>query len=81
MKLKASIKALGPYKGQTKFPFWGEIKEGDLLKVSVEVKTVPRSGRSLYSTLLVVENDKGEEFTDSMTRISKYLSNIEYQEV
>lgn len=68
------------YRGKSKFGFWTNLKEGDVLNVSLSLKDPGRGANGLYATNLVVTCN-GEKFVDSLTVITKYLSKIDLEQI
>lgn len=80
MILKNKFKILSKYKGSTKFDFWKDLSPGQVIYVYMNLKNPGRSERGLYASKVYVQSESGI-FVDSITMVSKYLNNIELEEV
>jgi hypothetical protein len=81
MELSNRIVVKQPYAGQSKFPFWKELKAEDVLVLSVKLASPGRTSRGLYATEVKIQNvTQNTSFRASLTETSKYLSRIKYAE-
>ena len=82
MKLKNTIKITREYQGKTKFDFWLNIKENDLLEISLKLSPTGHGyGGRIYAPLIYAENLRtGEKFGDTINLFQKYLGKISYIE-
>lgn len=80
MQLKNSFIIKSNYSGKSKFDFWHNLKPGDLINISLELKKpgYNQTYNRQYATTLIVSHN-GADFIDSLTAISKYLDKIEVE--
>lgn len=74
---------IGPkgYKGSSKFKFWQELKEHDILEITLELIAPGRNGKKLYATQLKVKKlDTGEVIWGSLSEITNYFSKLDYKQ-
>lgn len=78
LQLKQSIKIIGKYKGRTKYPFWTDIEDGDILTLSLPINGITTHG---YVPRLKIKNDNKDKWSPafSMTETFKYLKNLDYE--
>lgn len=72
---------IGPkaYKGTSKFKFWQELKERDVLEITLELIAPGRNGKKLYATQLKVKKlDTGEVIWGSLSEITNYFTKLDY---
>ena len=85
LKLSNKIKVTGfEQKSKSRFSIISAIEVGDVLELSVKIRSIGRGGNGLYATEVKIANLSKPEIDPSifsLTQISKYLSNILYEEV
>lgn len=80
LKLAASIAITSPYKGTTKFEFWKNLREGDIIKVYMELTPTGSNRGKIYAPMIKAKhNDR--VFSDTINSFQKYLSKIGYEEL
>lgn len=81
MILSTKIKITGTYKGDSKFPFWSGLKEGDVVEVSTPLKKIRRHSYGSYAPGINFKNlSDGTTFNTTMSMAANYLKKIEYDE-
>ena len=82
MKLTNKIVVTKKYDGKSKFPFWENIKEGDMLEVSLDLKPTGHGygGRTYAPTISIKNISTDEIFKDTINSFQKYLGKISYKE-
>jgi hypothetical protein len=85
LKLKTQIVVNEPYKGKSKFEFFTKMRVGDVIEIYTFIQPIARGSHSgLYATQVVVKNltqPDINDFSDSITGISKYLEKIQFTEI
>lgn len=78
MKLRNKVKALGTYTGKTKFDFWKNIEEGDVLSLETEISRAHTRG---YAEGINIINIRTEEtWRATFTECINYFSNLKHEE-
>lgn len=76
--LSSELIIKGKYKGSTKFEFFKDLKEGDLVEISMNLKKQGRGRSGLYAPEIKLKcNNK--TFNCSLNQTMNYLGNIEYE--
>ena len=82
MILKNRVFVTDTYKGKSKFPFFQNIRIGDLLEVSTKIHRIRSGGNGLYATTIFLKNLRTEEvFDTTMNMAAGYLDQIKYNEI
>ena len=76
MKLSGKFSILSKYNGKSKFEFWGNLKLGDVLTVSVILKSEVGGRNGMYSPTINMECD-GKKFSCGFNEAANYLSKVE----
>lgn len=79
MKLSGKFSILSKYNGKSKFSFWGNLKPGDVIEVSVVLKSEVGGRNGMYSPTIKIECD-GKKFSCGFNEAANYLSKIELTE-
>lgn len=82
MKLSNRIIITGKYQGRSKFDFFTNLKEGDVIELSIEIEPIRRGSHSgLYATMVKMKNLTSKaSFSASLTETTNYLSKMQYTE-
>ena len=73
MKLSGNFIAQSPYKGKSKFRFWQNIVEGDIINISIDIQSY-NTDMKLYCEF----NNRcaPEKFSCSINQLANYLNQI-----
>jgi hypothetical protein len=74
LDLTAKIKVTKPYTGRSKFSFWHNLEDGDILHVIENLKDEGKYMPNVYIKNL----RNGDSFLDSRNSICNYLKNIKF---
>jgi len=75
--LKTNCVAGSAFTGKTKYEFWNNIRMGDILEVSIELKPSGRSSRGMYAPKVKVKNLSREgEITETFNLVQAYLTKV-----
>jgi hypothetical protein len=74
--LTGTFVAQSNYKGSSKFDFWRDIRPGDILEITMEIKN-PGRGRQPYAPQLHVHRNDDCYFKCSLVELTNYLSKID----
>ena len=83
MILRNYLTVMETYKGTSKFPFWKNIKVGDILEVSMELKPTGHNRGKIYAPDIKVKNlfnNESETFKDTINSVQKYFEKIKYKD-
>ena len=84
IRLSNQITIKEPYAGNSKFPFWKNLKVGDVVTISVDLVKTERGGMGRsYNGLKAVRAHLtcGDlNFNCSMNQLVKYLDSVVYHE-
>lgn len=73
--LKNRFLIKGKYKGNSKFSFWKDLREDDI----IEISTILESNRGYQPTALFMHDMY--RFSCSFTNLAKYINNMEVEEI
>ena len=81
MILRARIRVKEPYKGNTKFDFFKNLKSNTIVKIQVELEDHGRGKRGMYAPIITFsykEKDSGElkTFKTTWNKAVVYIKNI-----
>lgn len=76
-----SIVVKTPYKGNTKYDFWKNIKENQTMIITVDLGYLGKNrGRSYTPKITILNTFTGEQFTTHINKFNNYLNKLEYYE-
>ena len=78
IKLSNIILIKSKYKGSTKFDFWKNLKEGDLVEISINLKNHGKGRSGSYAPDIYLKSNT-ETFICSLNQVVNYLGKIEYE--
>lgn len=77
--LEAKIYVVTPYSGKSKFPFWSEMKELDVILITSELKSPGSHGQTTYQPCVVLTNPRtNHKYKGSYTEVRNMLEKVEY---
>lgn len=83
MILSNKVEVVAPYKGNSKFGFWRNIRVGDQLEINLNFgQSVSGGSNGNYATAVWIINIRtGEGFHTTLTEGQNYLSKVTYRDI
>jgi hypothetical protein len=80
MELKSKVfRIITPFKGESKFDFWKQLKIGDKIQISTLFKSTGRGRNGIYVPTVTITNlTNNTEFRDTINSLLNYISKIEF---